>query len=473
MNSIVLLGVLACFALLLVLPRGRAICLFILSLTLISRYTVWETNSSGHPIFPTLEMVAVGIMAVRFLIRPGRPFDKTVAVCLTLFLFFAVLSCSFAVHPGIGFKIIATGGILPILAYRVVASTRLDAREQLWVCCGIVGIGLITTASIIWSYQYRQITDLSTETLSHAYGFDNPAILFGVPSVDGTILVMAIPFCVYFLASPKIAYKVLGGVGFVILVIGAALTLKRGTWVAALVAIALCVLAVTGKKKVPPFTRVLLVVLIVMFVSVPHLRDFASNLVAARSTKDGALFADRAVDARSENFALSLRSAVTFPVLGLGLGDYREIYGYFPDDPASKEDPVWFAHNLFLTLIPEVGLIGTLAYIGLYLHFVLLAYSRLRSPGYSLLAMCCGASIVAFLSEALLTGIYLVTEAGVPEVSPFLCPCPLVLFIIFGFLENHYLAATRVNESMNAVLRRDPVGYPDYRSGGEPCDALR
>jgi O-antigen ligase len=140
----------------------------------------------------------------------------------------------------------------------------------------------------------------------------------------------------------------------------AVLSFSRGAWLGALVAIL---------ASVPLFFQrargkgMVLIVVLAVLISATGLMQLGESIVRYRI---GEYTFFKGLGVRQANYILSLQSASRHLLVGVGLGHYPEVYREFPDSAASQMRELWFAHSLFLTLIPEIGLLGTVAILYLF-----------------------------------------------------------------------------------------------------------
>ena len=128
-----------------------------------------------------------------------------------------------------------------------------------------------------------------------------------------------------------------------------------------------------------------------------------------RTRKDGAVGVDHNVSVRAANYVLALRSASIHPVLGVGLGNYSAIYREFPGTTVT---PLLFAHSLILTLIPEIGLLGAMAFTLFFTLHIVKAYRRRpREESREIdFAFASGLGLLGMLVIASTSGCHLVTH---------------------------------------------------------------
>ncbi|MBI5955573.1 MAG: O-antigen ligase family protein [Chloroflexi bacterium] len=156
-------------------------------------------------------------------------------------------------------------------------------------------------------------------------------------------------------------------------IMGAALlmTLSRGAWLGFAVAfVAMHVLE--SRRSLAIFALVSLLVAAVLFLGVSNL--LPATLVARAETIAGdfGVFDARTVKVTDENWAVVERMAhwqaalgmlAASPITGVGIGNYEAAYPAYA--LPGWEDPLGHAHNYYLNIAAETGLVGLGAYLAL------------------------------------------------------------------------------------------------------------
>ena len=436
-----LVAVSVSFAALLFAPserKGITFAVFLCSLPLYMRFL------QVTRIYPTLEMIAVLILMVKYHKPSYYPhisrsclLPVATYLAVTIFWTSAFLSSMFSTAPEIGVKVLLSGGLIPFIIYGCIMRTKLSKLDISWMCIGMVVLGVTAALAVILSYVYYDklgyVDDFSASGLAKLYEKSNPAVLFEVPSVTGALIAMALPFSALLFTWQTIWEKMLGFTGFILMSVAMFLTLKRGTWLAFVVILPFCLqIGCSGKtKRLVGIGIVVAIVFSVMFVA-SGLGLLPDVLHSRGMMKDGL---SNGTGTRLENFIIAATSAVRFPVLGLGLGQYSQVYALFPEADASSGHELWFAHNLFLTLVPEIGLLGAVSYLFIHLRFLFLARSGFVSEVHRPVLRACFTAVLAFLVHATVTGLYLISALGNIETTSFYCPVLTVLFLIYALIE--------------------------------------
>jgi O-antigen ligase len=175
-----------------------------------------------------------------------------------------------------------------------------------------------------------------------------------------------------------------------LLTIGIGLSQSRGAWLGALVAVACLLLAWSPATRRLLFPCVLGAVLVVAL-AVSGLLPASILDRLSQTIEYFGVFDVRTVELTSENWAIVERMAhwqagwymfLDHPWLGVGAGNYAEAYPqYFV---ATWREPLGHAHNYYLNMLAELGVIGGGALlVMLGLAFQHLGSALVRSEGRS------------------------------------------------------------------------------------------
>jgi len=196
------------------------------------------------------------------------------------------------------------------------------------------------------------VHDPSTLSLDHMTRLGFP---LDHPNTAGYVLSMSIPIAVGFAAARK---GLAGGVSVFSAGIQAAglfLTYSRGAWLGAFAAL-ICLAAMTKSWKV---VLCILIVVIVVFAFAKPLRDRVLTLASPQ--------ADMAMRDRMQVMKDAVQLGVQHPFFGIGYGrgrlkeSLRNVY----KDTANENNPIWHAHNVYVELFAETGIVGLGAFLWL------------------------------------------------------------------------------------------------------------
>lgn len=396
--------------------------------------------------FPTFEMLAVGILAVRHVLRQRSSVNNRWRSAIVMnnlsinwdwvlagtFWLTAFASCLLSEKPQAGFLVLLSGGTIPFVVYFIIKDSMRNVRDWLSFGLGMITLGLITSAvviaAIVYRFQLNILSSLDADGLAGLYQGQSAAVLFEVPSVDGAIILLTMPFLFHAGFWQSGGGRWLARVGLVGMFAAALFTLKRGIWLATAVQIVLLVFhalkhLAAGRKKSQAYALAVMVILVTLLM-MPIL-----NMTLDSRRRNGDLIQSHD-DIRPMNYALALQCGTRTVLSGFGLTQYPEVYSLFPQHPASLDDHLWFAHNFFLTLIPEIGFIGALACALLIIKPV--AATLLRSHDSE--SWVCIVAMVGYLINATITGTYLINSYADPEMATMNCPATLTLLALAAAL---------------------------------------
>lgn len=376
--------------------RVGALVLLLLCLPL-GRLTLAELGPV--PVSPVTVLVAVLMVAWlwRVLIGSERIELSHMQLPLALFLLCGTISIYAAPDAGKALKVLfifAMGAAVYLVASQTVRSEE-EARGVLWaVACAVGAIGLYAVVA-------GAEGGVAPETQAFpgvpgAESYDRVEGIFSSANGMGGFLALAIPPIVALAVSENLWWRRVAGYLLVAAAMaGLALTYSRGAWLG------------TGAG---------------LLVLLPVLRRGGAWLVlglvltGASAAAGGALDrlrsvteagSDTAVTSRFDIWEAALGLVSNHPLLGVGLGNFQAAYGdlLVPGLPLL---PYFFgvpeeAHNLFLNLAVEVGLVGAGAFAWLLAVALLQTWRTSRSADRQVRAwsLGLGAGLVAILVHTL------------------------------------------------------------------------
>jgi O-antigen ligase len=266
-----------------------------------------------------------------------------------------------------------------------------------WFIAGVLAAG--TVNAIIGMYQYfggsGALHLLVNERFFRAFG------TFGQPNPFGGFMGMLIPLSLAVVAvSILLVFKgrsaALPQMTFVIILSGASLGLmsagiimswSRGAWLGLLAALTMMTIAFPRKAWHGLVLGAMVVVIIAgLWVSgllpnsiVQRIQSSADELFAIQDV--------RGVDIDPENYAVverlahwqaALNMARSSPFAGVGLGNYEVVYDNFR--LINWLEPLGHAHNYYLNILAEMGLLGLLVYGKVWFILFMTAYQARRHP---------------------------------------------------------------------------------------------
>jgi len=348
-----------------VIQRYRAGALVLLLLCLpLGRLTFAEVLSPAT----VLAAVVLAVWLWRVLSGSEKIEFSHMQLPLAVFLLWGIAGIYGALDVGTAIKVLSIF-VMGASVYLVTSQTIRSPEEAhgiMWAAAVTVGITVLYTvvAGFGGSLSYVEI-DEGGEAYTRFAG------IFGHPNALGGFLALAIPPMVALAASETVWWKRLSGY---LLIIGAmaglVLTYSRGAWLGTGVGL-LILLPVLKRGFWLILGAVLLGPVLVGMVT-------SSDAVLARLESIAAAGSDPALMNRLEIWGMAFRLVAEHPLLGVGLGNFQAAYGKLmvPDLPLLTyplELPE-HAHNLFLNLAVEVGLVGVSAFAWL----LAVAFLRVR-----------------------------------------------------------------------------------------------
>lgn len=177
------------------------------------------------------------------------------------------------------------------------------------------------------------------------------------------------------------------GLSTLIMLIGILMSWSRGAWLGLGGAIAVIALALPRQT----FRGIALFAsggLLVGLLAVAGLLPASIIERLSTSTQEFFAFEDvRGVDITPENFAVAerlahwqvaLNAATSSPWLGVGFGNYEVVYPQFR--LINWSEPLGHAHNYFLNILAELGIVGLLGYGKVWLVIIWMTWRTKRHP---------------------------------------------------------------------------------------------
>lgn len=352
-------------------------------------------------ISPAIANTFIGLFSGAFLIskllrRSWVSIDKAillsfiVLIIISVFSFLNTVSYSSSIH-----------GIVKLLKYLLifmVCSESIKDKEHLKkilfsVCFGVSLMG----ADALWQFFFG-FDFVHGVALHHNIGLPRASAAFPNPNLLGIYMAAFIPLVagltiLYFKGRNKIVMSFLT----LLALSGIFLTFSRGAGVA--VYLAILFLAIAGRKKLLIFALIT-ILLIFPFVMPKDIKKWAKevnyNPVVFMLNQD-----------RISIYNNSINMIKHHPFVGVGVNTFSKNYGKYKTESAEKywhTPDGFYAHNIYLHMAGETGLLGLVAFIWfLFLVFRNAAnnYQRLKD-GYLRAA---SLSLVACLAAFLINGL--------------------------------------------------------------------
>lgn len=391
----------------------------------------------------SIETLAVLVLCLFVLIHDIRKkkfekVDLSLFIFTIVFLITSLVSAVFAIDSDIALKILFSGGVSPLICFYI-AKKHINSREDFnFLLFGLFGLVLQTAIFSILAYDKRLIfAPQGAELASWLYQISNPIVIFGSPSAAIATIVPSIPFAAWY----RIYGRWNNNLTWIIVTISAItvsiLSLSRGSWLG--ITIALIASLPLYFKKIQIRIIIFIILLLLIFYFTGYY-DIFFQMIETRLTTT-----INTINIRTENYKLAIQSSIQHTISGLGLGNYRYLYKDFPFALASQLPPLWFAHSLFLTLIPEIGLVGALSFFYIFFSRIIKGIRVYRNLKYSSDKLLIYSFLVAITSYIIIVS----TSGGhlVATLSDYLiAPALIVIFSLLGCLSGKLKFLFEVNQ---------------------------
>lgn len=349
---------------------GLSICIALLPLFSLTRNLF---AYSSFMLFPTLEDLAILFLLFCIFLyslkHPEESSHKTHlgvdTFAIIVFLGFGLLSSFASIDFEFSLKFLFVGGVIPVLVYGM-AKRWVQNDEDIKVF--VLAVLAIAVQTILYTVYELRTYPLFFSMKPDVYDvvYKSPITgLFYVPFVTASVLLGVIPLGAWYRRSGFF----LSNVVWIVLTMGAVfvaiITFSRGVWLAYIGVLVGIIPLLFSKIRIRDMGYLLISILLLYSIATS---EWAQSIFDFRINNIGS---EASSNIRSINYALVLRAIPNYFFVGLGLGQYPQIYSDFPFDPASNYRHLWFAHSLILTLLPEIGFVGTLG-------FVLIFFSGIR-----------------------------------------------------------------------------------------------
>lgn len=255
-----------------------------------------------------------------------------------------LIAAVFATHRGAALReVINLGSLLGLL---VVATHELaEDRDRM----GRLSLVIAVTAAaggVVAALQ--MVGSLPTEFPRSGTSFYRATLGFGWPNEAAMFFALCIPFVVHVFGSARtLGARALAALGVVLCVLGLVATFSRGSWLAVLAAPA--VFLFVGKRR-----------------RAVGLWLWAFPIILIIDVGFGGIVVQRAVETIGD-WVLAQRLALMFagilmfldhPIVGVGPGGFPEVLESYATDVAWLWDFVGSAHNAYIHMAAETGLLG-------------------------------------------------------------------------------------------------------------------
>lgn len=298
----------------------------------------------------------------------------------------------------------------------LVVVSSVETAEQLRRLAGGVTLGLMGTAG------YGVLQGLAGVEINYSYfdplvNKDMPGRVFGMyenPNAFAQVLVLLIPFAVALLIGSKtmrgrMASALAAALGFVAI----GMTYSRGAWVG--LAVAACLFVFLWKRKLIPLF------VIAAIAAVPLLPDSIFNRILTITDAS-----DSSTASRFPLYEAALSILKTRPIRGVGLGSDVVRTAISDKNMYFGTSPFVHAHNLYLQVWLEMGILGLLAFIGAMVAGVKGVAKAIRMPNCPT-----DVKVIAIAGASALVGTLVAGVADYPWNYPRVM---LIFWFVFGIM---------------------------------------
>lgn len=273
-----------------------------------------------------------------------------------------------------------------------------------------IGAAIVSVGGLVDLFSYPQLMRLHTS--------------FGA-QIYGTYLLYVLPFFVGFMIfHPSIKLKLISFVAAVPVFAVFIFHGSRGIWVGLIVGFIVTIILCNKKRGYLLGLITLVIVLIGSF-----------NFTSGRVMKLGN---DSNVEARLHMWEAAMNIAQEYPVLGVGLGNYGDLMqDYYPDEAEGAQRHL-HAHNTYLEVLAEMGIVGFLGLLWILVLFFRQGYRAVKKDpdayNISFMIMFIAVCVSDFFMSVILVGI----------------TAPVVFWLLLG-MGTQVFELKRVDRNKNAT----------------------
>ena len=337
------------------------LALALASLSLVNRVKTEYFLDFGYAVV-TAETVFILLLLFAWIIRvakpPGMPIFKAHLAGPAFCLFFSgLLSFLFSLDIRVSMRLLIVGVIEPLILFYLIINNIKCIRQV-----RLIVYALIASAAFATVYGMRQIFLTVAET---GNPFDYRIVsVFYSPAIFAEILLLSFPLVLVTRISLEKSKRIVGlllDLAFGGMIVGLLLTITRAAWLGLLVS--LVVLLSDREIRLYFYRRISIVlILLVLFVI---LSGAGSNLLGLlelfqRRPVNLSDFGDPTSSVGERIFAWKTAFVmIADNPIGIGLGMFRETWPIYRPFSAGLDA----AHNLFLDIGVEMGVLGVIAFI--------------------------------------------------------------------------------------------------------------
>ena len=285
-----------------------------------------------------------------------------------IFLLFCFISIFVAAYPALSLRAFFSKNFSAFLFFCAIYELFPKIKNK--KISVVIFLVTLTLTIINGFIQYFFLYDITGQKIQlafiHTQDVKRVSASFPHPNEYGTFLISTLPLLFSFLwwrvknKKELILYGLLIG----LTILSLYLTESRGAAIALIIAF-LCVFSVWNKKM-----AILFLVSTLFFI-------LFSPLPLAYNTRNAANFNSASSGSLMDRLKLwstTMRMIKERPLLGWGLNNYSRVHPRFAGDMDS-----WYPHNCYLQMTSEIGIFGTLAFLGLLITMAYALFCTFKS----------------------------------------------------------------------------------------------
>jgi O-antigen ligase len=211
-----------------------------------------------------------------------------------------------------------------------------------------------------WGFAQAAVRQISTTT-------DDRARAFGTvndPNYFGQLLLVLTPMAVWAALNGRTwRGKSFGVAAFLLLLAAIGLTFSRGAYLGAVVVLGVYAMYLRLDAR---YLLILPLIGALLYVAPPEFRARFGTLNEVLPGNSAGAFADGSLQGRSVKAEVAITIAADNPIFGVGRGNYRLHYrDYINEIEGAGSNTERDAHNLYLEVAAEQGIIGLAVFVGL------------------------------------------------------------------------------------------------------------
>lgn len=306
--------------------------------------------------------------------------------CVLLFLFWSFLSVMISKNGSIG--LFLQNGVIPVVFYFFISRQDMGEENRRFFLQMFWAGAAISAFLGLWEV-YSGAAEIRDDWVDFAQFSESFSRMSGPlenPNLMAGYLAMAIAFwSSYRLYRPRNRDGIIGTLGIFLLVACLLLTYSRGAWLSLFVV--LIILGAWARKGRYLFLGVLSLVGFILLTD-SFVLERVNSILHPLSESSSAM--------RLAIWHSTLYMIGDHPLFGIGWGAFPDVYpayDYFLSDP---KPIIYHAHNLYLQLIAETGLVGFSFWAVVVGRSIYKLGKRIRKQDPLALAILCALGVVLF-----------------------------------------------------------------------------